>query len=202
MLTYVSKLFDLLSPKPSVRSLVSVDKLRLKMQKFANEPNYNSAVACFIVENDGKKGDRLTLLAATDESGEDGITRGENASRAAHSVLSVVETVSKQLFDAGRIQEAQIYLEKGFLTLRTVEIEDVLIQNKMYIKTCLFAFLYTDTNALTRRNFESHTGNINHIMGDQPERTKNPDGSVTERILLGLRSLSKPALEEYYNRQL
>lgn len=172
---------------------MSVQKLRMKMQAFANDPTYNSAVACFVVES----GNRITTFAETDTPGEDGITTGATASIATNTILPILQSISGKL-QCGLVQKAQLYLEKGFLTLEAVEV-DVLIQDRKYVKKCLFAFLYTATGILTSSEHAIHLTHIGHAMEDQTERVENTDGTSTLRQVRGLKFLLKEALEEQYN---
>ncbi len=172
---------------------MSVTRLKLKMQKFANDITLNSAVACFIID-----GNRFAPFADTDNAGEDETSTGKTASIAANTVLPpILKDLSTQL-RGGMIKEAHIFLEKGFLTLRQLDV-DVAIQDKKVIKKCLFAFLYTSSKMLTTFDQTIHLAYISDVMVDRTERVENPDGTSTLISVKGLESLLKEALEEQYN---
>ncbi|GEM_PF-3471761 len=172
---------------------MSVARLKLKMQKFANDTTLNSAVACFIIE-----GNRFVPLADTDNAGEDDISTGKTASIAANIILpSILKDLSTQL-RAGMIKEAHVFLEQGFLTLRQLDV-DVVIQDKKVIKKCLFSFLYTSTKLLTTFDQSIHLTHVSDVMVDRTERVENQNGTSTLISVKGLESLLKEALEEQYN---
>jgi len=187
-----NKLFIFFKPKKELP--MSLIQLKVRMQKFANDITLNSAVACFIIE-----GDKFTSFVETDHAGEDEIATGRMASIAANTILpAILKNLSVHLHSAGAIKEAHIYLERGFLTLRGVDV-DVAIQGRNVVKKCLFAFLYTSANILTTFDQSTHLLHIDNAMADQTERSESPDGISTLTPVRGLVSLLKGALEEKFN---
>ncbi len=173
---------------------MSLDLLRARMQKIANDDNYISGIACYILE-----GHELEKLVDTEGAGHDGLTTGLAAQKFVASTDKILPSLIREY---GYVVEINFWMEFGFLSWRTVDIQFQRQGGNTLTKKCMFVFAHKqmDGEKLSKSAHNLHLSYISHFMVDQTEEDVQPNGNRITRSVSGLTSLLKATLQERFGK--